>query len=148
MQRLECQGFEHDKRYHVPHLNKNIASGYPPLSTRSAQGSNRGGFSRASTTILSETHTIKIMHGYPILNQEPYLSISVVSSRPFSTWDIQASGRVRRKCALSHLKIYLWRCETCCGRLHRGVEKLLRELRVYERAWESLSFIDICQVYR
>jgi hypothetical protein len=74
---------------HVPHLNKNIASGYPP-----DQGSNRGGFSRASTTILSETHTIKIMHGYPILNQEPYLSISVVSSRPFSTWDIQASGRV------------------------------------------------------
>jgi hypothetical protein len=38
------------------------------LSGRSAQGSDRGSFSCTSTAILSLTHTVKIIHGYPILN--------------------------------------------------------------------------------
>ena len=57
--------------------------------------------SHTSTIIPNLTHTVKIVHGYCILNHRSYLSFSMASSRLFWTWDIWTSGHITSGCVVS-----------------------------------------------
>ena len=75
----------------------------------------------------------------PLLNHRSYLSFSVASSRPFSTWDIRASGRVAFRFARAwerfnnaNQKIYLAPINFCHESITSYTDPLQSKYGIYE----------------